>query len=114
MKGGLCEPLVAARSTAGGEGSPGELIAAEAAVFVLDTSIDLAGNPCRERLTMDERKLVVSNVASNQRPERRREWRWEQIEAFRVNRPSARISFRCRSTVSGSTPCAGRKRLPAN
>ena len=46
MKEGLCEAVAAERSIAGGEGSPSDLIAEEAAVFVLDTSIDLAGNPC--------------------------------------------------------------------
>ena len=84
MKEGLCEAVAAERSIAGGEGSPGEVIAEEAAAFVLDTSIDLAGNPCPERLTMDERQLMVSTLVGNRRPEHRREWRWEQIEAFRV------------------------------
>ena len=84
MKEGLCEAVARERSTAGGEGSPSDLIAEEAAVFVLDTSIDLAGNPCPQRLTIDERQLMVGNLAGNRRPERRRQWRWEQIEAFRV------------------------------
>ena len=84
MKEGLCEAVAAERSIAGGEGSPGEVIAEGAAAFVLDTSIDLAGNPCPERLTMDERHLVVGNLVGDRRPERRREWRWEEIEAFRV------------------------------
>ena len=53
-------------------------------MFVLDTSIDLAGNPCPERLTIDQRQLMVGDLAGNRRPERRRQWRWEQIEAFRV------------------------------
>lgn len=80
MKEGLCEAIARERSIAGEEGSPSELLAEEAAVFVLDTSIDLAGNPCPERLTMDERQLMVSNP----RPERQRDWRWTQIEAFRM------------------------------
>ncbi len=84
MKGGLCDAVAAERSAACEEGSPSEVITDEAPVFVLDTSIDLAGNPCPERLTMDARHLMVSNLAGNQPPERRREWHWEQIEAFRV------------------------------
>ena len=84
MKEGLCEAVAAARSIAGGEGSPGEVIAEDAAAFVLDTSINLAGNPCPERLTIDERRLVVGNLVGDRRSGHRREWRWEQIEAFRV------------------------------
>lgn len=84
MKEGLCEAVAAERSIAGGEGSPGDAIAEDAAAFVLDTSIDLAGNPCPERLTMDERRLMVGNLVGTRRSGHRREWRWEQIEAFRV------------------------------
>ena len=84
MKEGLCEAVARERATARGEGSPNDLIADEVAVFVLDTSIDLAGNPCPERLTMDERQLMVDTLVGNRRPQRRRQWRWEQIEAFRV------------------------------
>jgi len=43
MKEGLCEAVARERATARGEGSPNDLIAEEAAVFVLDTSIDAAG-----------------------------------------------------------------------
>ena len=84
MRGGLCDAVATERSTARDEGLPGEVITDEAPVFVLVTSIDLAGNPCPERLTMDARHLTVSNLAGSQTPERRRQWRWEQIEAFRV------------------------------
>ncbi|MGA2254505.1 MAG: DUF1854 domain-containing protein [Thermoguttaceae bacterium] len=84
MKEGFCEAIAAKRAIVDGEGSPTELIAEEAAVFVLDTSIDLEGSPCPQRLTVDERQLMVSNLVGNRRRERRREWRWEQIEAFRV------------------------------
>ena len=84
MKKGLCEAIARERATARGEGSPNNLIAEEAAVFVLDTSIDLAGNPCPERLTMDEGQLMVDTLVGNRRPERRRQWCWQQIEAFRV------------------------------
>ena len=84
MKEGLCEAVAQERSTAGGEGSPSEQIAEEAAVFVLDTSIDLAGNPCPQRLTIDERQLMVGILPAIDGPSSRRQWRWEQIEAFRV------------------------------
>ena len=84
MKEALCEAIAAERSIAGGEGSPSNAASEEDAVFMLDTSIDLAGNPCSERLTIDERHLMVGNLPSNRRPACRREWRWEQIEAFRV------------------------------
>ena len=88
MKDGLCEAAAREGSIAGGNGSPSALIAEEAEVFVLDTSIDLAGNPCPQRLTMDGRQLMVDTLAGkpagNRRPECRRQWPWEQIEAFRV------------------------------
>ena len=55
---------------------------------MLDTNIDLAGNPCPERLTMDQRHLTVGDLAGqpvgNRWPERRRQWRWKQLEAFCV------------------------------
>ena len=41
-------------------------------------------NSCPERLTMVERQLMVDILVGNRRPERRRQWPWEQIEAFRV------------------------------
>jgi hypothetical protein len=48
----------------------------------------LAGNPCPERLTIDRRQLTVGDLpgkpAGHRRPERRRQWPWEQIAAFRV------------------------------
>ena len=84
MKDGLCEAVAQEESAADGEGSPGGLIAEEAGAFVLDANIDLAGSPCPQRLTIDERQLAVGNLAGNQRTQRRRQWPWEQIEAFRV------------------------------
>ncbi len=84
MKDALCEAVAREKSTAREGGSPNDLIAEQAAVYVLDTSIDLAGNPCPERLTINVRQLMVDTLAGNRRPERRRQWRWEQIEAFRV------------------------------
>ena len=84
MKEGLCEAVARERATTGGEGSPSDLIAEDTAVFVFDTSIDLAGNSCPEQLTMDERQLMVDILVGNRRPECRRQWPWEQIEAFRV------------------------------
>ena len=84
MKEGLCEAVAPEKSTACGEGPPSERIAEKAAIFLLDTGIDLAGNPCPQRLTMDAQQLMVSNLVGNRRPECRREWRWEQVEAFRV------------------------------
>ncbi|MGO9113039.1 MAG: DUF1854 domain-containing protein [Thermoguttaceae bacterium] len=80
MKEGPCEAVARERSTAVGEGSLSERIEERAAVFLLDTSIDLGGNPCPQRLTIDERQLIVSN----RRTEHRQEWPWEQIEAFRL------------------------------
>ena len=43
MKDGLCGAIARERSIAGEEGYAKELIADKAAVFVLDTNIDLAG-----------------------------------------------------------------------
>jgi ATP-binding cassette subfamily B protein len=84
MKEGFCQAIAANSAIADGEGTPTEQIAEEAVLFVLDTSIDLVGNPCRQRLTIGERQLMVSDLVGNRQPERRRQWRWEQIEAFRV------------------------------
>ena len=88
MKDGLCEAAARERSVDSGVGSPQEPIAGKASEFVLDTNIDLAGNPCNQRLTTDERELTISN----RRPELRRHWRWEQIEAIRVE-PSVGSHF---------------------
>ena len=53
-------------------------------VFVLDTSIDLTGNPCPERLAIDERQLAVSNLADDRQPKPLRRWLWDQVDAFRI------------------------------
>ena len=92
MNEGLCEAVARGEPPARREGSPDELPAKEAAVLVLDTSIDLAGNACPERLTMDERQLMVADPLDDRPPERRRKWRWEQIEAFRLE-PSVGSHF---------------------
>ena len=108
MKEGLCETVARENATADGEGSPSTRIAEEPAVFVLDTSIDLAGNPCRQQLTMDERQLMAGNLAGNRRPEHGAGGLGSKSRPSAWNRPSARISCRCRSAGSGSTSCAGR------
>jgi ATP-binding cassette subfamily B protein len=48
--------------------------------LVLDSEIDLAGNSCAQRLTADERELVVGNC----RQEHRRQWPLDEIRAFRI------------------------------
>jgi hypothetical protein len=84
MKEGLCEAVAQEGAIASGKGSPSVLIAEEAAVFALHTSIDLAGNSCPERLMIDERQLMVDTLVGNRGPKRRRQWPWERIEAVRV------------------------------
>ena len=78
MKEGLCEAVARGKSIVGGKGSPSaghpvRRVAEEPAEFVLDTSIDLAGNPCRWRLTIDDRQLTVDNLAGKPAGNRRRE-----------------------------------------
>ncbi len=58
MKQGLCESVAPEKSSAGGEGSPDELNAEDAAEFLLDTSIDLGGSLCPQRLTADARQVT--------------------------------------------------------
>ena len=49
-------------------------------LYSLQTNIDLAGNACPERLVIYEKKLIVYNSSF----QIQREWRFERIEAFRV------------------------------
>src|SRR5271166_987759 len=84
MKQGLCESVAPEKSSAGGVGSPNELNAEDAAEFLLDTSIDLGGSLCPQRLAADARQVTVSNLVGNRQAQPQRHWRWEHIEAFRV------------------------------
>ena len=85
MKQGLCEAVARENSIAGGDGSPSEPVEEDAAEFLLDTSIDLEGNPCPQRLTMDRRRLMVGNLAGSPRAQSQRQWHWDQIESFRAD-----------------------------
>jgi ATP-binding cassette subfamily B protein len=84
MQAGLCDAVATGKSTDSKKEAPSERQMDESAQCLFETSVDLAGNPCPERLVIDQRQMTVSSPVGNQRPEQRRQWRWEQIEALRV------------------------------